>query len=41
LLNENSMIGEDFRSQAYSNLLRARDLEQVIANLNANVKKQE
>ena len=38
LLNENSMIGEDFRSRAFENLCYARSLEKKIEGLNENIK---
>ena len=38
LLQENSMIGEDFRSQAAENLIHARDLEQRIEILNEEIR---
>ena len=38
LLQENSMIGEDFRSQAAENLIQNRDLEQRIEILNEEIK---
>ena len=39
LLNENCMIGEDFRSQALMNRLHSEQLEQQIADLNEKIKK--
>ena len=41
LLNENAMIGEDFRSRAMSNLIYANKLEQEIEELKATIKKHE
>ena len=38
LLNENSMIGEDFRSRAIENLTYARSLEKTIDGLKENIK---
>ena len=38
LLQENSMIGEDFRSRASENLIYARDLEQRIEILQEEIK---
>ena len=38
LLNENSMIGEDFRSQASKNLLYAKTLESRIEDLQDQIK---
>lgn len=38
LLNENCMIGEDFRSQALMNRLYSEKLEQQIADLNEKIK---
>ena len=41
LLNENAMIGEDFRSQAMANLVYADTLQQQIEELKGNVAKAE
>ena len=41
LLNENAMIGEDFRSRAMANLVYANKLEQEIEELKAEIKKKE
>ena len=38
LLNENSMIGEDFRSRAHENLMYAKSLEQEIERLKGEIK---
>ena len=38
LLNENAMIGEDFRSRARGNLVYAQGLEQRIEDLEAEIK---
>ena len=38
LLNENCMIGEDFRSQALMNKLYSQELEQQIADLKEKMK---
>jgi len=39
LLNENAMIGEDFRSRAMANLDYAATLQQQINDLNSHVQK--
>ena len=41
LLNENAMIGEDFRSRAMANLVYANKLEQEIEDLKAEIKTKE
>ena len=38
LLNENSIIGEDFRSRACENLMIIRSLEKTIEDLKENIK---
>jgi hypothetical protein len=37
LLGENSMIGEDFRSQAYENIVKIRNREHTIESLKAEI----
>ena len=41
LLNENAMIGEDFRSRAMANLVLASKLEQTIEELKVTIKSKE
>ena len=41
LLNENAMIGEDFRSRAMNNLRRAEDLQKKMDNMQIDMKKKD
>ena len=41
LLNENTMIGEDFRSRAHTNLIQCSELEQQIEELKAEIRNKE
>ena len=41
LLNENAMIGEDFRSRALANIVYAQGLEQQIEELKGEIDKKQ